>query len=398
MKDKRILFNTFSRRKAFHELKKFHNVKTFRELSKKLGVSYFTFKDWINGEYSTPSRIFPEKLLKKEFIDDIKLENWGQTKGGKIGIRKMFEKYPIEIRRKWSIKGGNKNKENLKRIREEYKEIILKKSKETKTKKQHDKILSRINLNKEFFDDNYPQLSTEITEKSYRDIKDDIKFPNILDEELAEEIGLHIGDGTLLLPRNYFALRGYAKDEYEYYKNHISKLYKNIYNFNPKIFVRGSICGFEKCSKAIFLFKNKIIGLPQGKKSHIVDIPEILKKSRNEKLIAACIRGILDSDGCIWFSKNGKYPKIEISSKSRKLIKSIEFYLDKMGFQPNLQYDDTKIILNGELMLDLWMKKIGTNHPKHKLKVAIWKKFGRCPSKLSYDQLKQIESNNALVV
>ncbi|OGI12166.1 hypothetical protein A3K64_02425 [Candidatus Micrarchaeota archaeon RBG_16_36_9] len=398
MKDNRILFKTFARRRVFHDLKKFHNVKTFRELSIKLGVSYNTLKDWINGEYSTPSKIFPKLLLRKDLIDDIKPENWGQVKGGKIGIRKMFDKYPKEIRRKWSIKGGNNNKENLKRIREEYKELINKKSKETKIRKQYEKILSKINLSNNFFCDDYPQLSNEIIEKSYRDIKDDIRFPKILDEALAEEIGLHIGDGTLLLPRNYFALRGYARDEYEYYKNYISKLYKNIYNFNPKIFTRGSICGFEKCSRAIFSFKNKIIGLPHGKKSYDVDIPEIVKKSRNEKLIAACIRGILDSDGCIWFSKNGKYPRIEISSKSKRLIRSIGFYLDKMGFQPNLQYDDTKIVLNGEVMLNLWMEKIGTNHPKHKLKVDIWKKFGSCPPKLSYNQLEQISLNNALVV
>lgn len=395
---KRILLKSQFRREAFHKLKRFHNVKTFKELSIKLGVSHYTLNDWMEGLYSTPSNIFPKKLLQKRFIDDIKPENWGSSKGGKIGIRKMFEKYPKEIRRKWSVKGGNNNKENLKRIREEYKELIAEKSKETKMRKRYERTLCKINLNSDFFCDCYPSLSDLSIEKSHRDVKDDIKLPQVLNEELAEEIGLHIGDGTLLLPRNYFALRGYTRDEYEYYNNHISKLYKNIYNFKPKIFARGSVCGFEKCSRAIFSFKNKIIGLPYGKKSYVVDIPEIVKKSRNEKLIAACIRGILDSDGCIWFSRNGKYPRIEISSKSQELIKSIGFYLDKMGFQPNLQYNNTRIVLNGEVMLNLWMKKIGTNHPKHKLKVDIWKKFGSCPPRLSYKQLEQISLSNALVV
>jgi|GEM_PF-353688 len=398
MEGERILLKKEYRRKVFHDLKEFHKVKTFKELSVKLKVSRLTLKKWIDGDYSSPAEIFPEGFIKDEFIDDIKPKNWGARKGGEIGIKKLFEKYPVSTRRKWSIKGGNSNRENLKKIREKYKELIKEKSKETKLRKRQEECSSKVESGRKFFHNKAVQLPRFKPEKGRNNVEDKLKFPKLLSEELAEEIGLHIGDGTLSKTRNYFALRGYSRDEYEYYTGHISKLYRSIYNFKPKIFSRGSICGFEKCSKPIFMFKTKILGLPYGKKSHIVDIPKIIKESRNEKIIAACIRGILDSDGCIWFSENGAYPRIDISSKSKSLIRSIGFYLEKMGFQPNLYYDDTKIVLYGKLMLDMWMEKIGTNHPKHNAKIEIWEKFGRCPPRLSYNKLKDIISKNALVV
>ena len=61
--------------------------------------------------------------------------------------------------------------------------------------------------------------------------------------ELAEETGLHIGDGTMNFYNNQgklkgsYALRGHINDDKEHYNNIINKLYLNLYNLNFQLYV-----------------------------------------------------------------------------------------------------------------------------------------------------------------
>lgn len=384
IKEKRIYLDDEIRKNIFSKLKQVHKVQSYRGLAKVLGINNSTLDKWVYGQNYIPMKIFPEGLLDQKLIVDIKEEGWGKSKGGKIGISQLRKIYPLKIRRRWSIKGGLKTVKNLEKTKK-----IMKPQEINLARVRKIIRLIEIKNNELYFTNNeFPNLNTDKL-ATYNENKD-IVLPKILDENLAEEIGIHIGDGTLVESRNYYSLRGYSIDEHEYYLNHVSILIKKVYGFEPKIFVRKSICGFEKCSKLLFDFKTKIIGLPYGKKSHIIDIPDIIKKSNNEKLILACIRGILDSDGCIWFSKNGTYPRIELFSMSTYLIGSLEFYLDKIGFKTCVNKKRTNITIYGKSMLDLWLNRIGTNQPKNKLKIAIWKVFGKCPSKLVYPELKKL--------
>lgn len=300
MNNKRILLQEKVREKVFLKLKDFFHVKSYKELSNVLGVNYSSLNKWIYGDNYIPIKIFPNGLIPKEFIVDIKNENWGRSKGGKIGIKRMREIY-YSFKKEYLIKDDQKiEKITGKRFLDYNK--IAEKIKVSKLQKTRKLIEYKINKNINFFSSNdFPLLNTTELINYIKNIKNDVVLPRILDENLAEEIGIHIGDGTLVESRNYYSLRGYSIDEYEYYLNHVSKLIENVYGFKPKIFKRKNVCGFEKYSKLIFDFKTKIISLSHGKKSHIIDIPNIIKNTYNEKLISLCIRGILDSDGCIWF-------------------------------------------------------------------------------------------------
>ena len=384
--EKRILLNLKVRRKIFLKLKKFHGARSNKELAEILNIGYSGFKKWLDGYNHIPLKIFPKTFKLEKFVIDTKDEGWGYKKGGISGIEKLREIYPIAVRRKWSIKGGKNNIKNLAQTR---KLVDPKKISFIKIQKRKKIIQERLNHNSSFLS-NTNYFPTLVLGKIDAIKNNEIALPKVLDDNLAEEIGIHLGDGSLSKPRNYYSIRGYSRDEYDYYTIHISSLIEKIYGFRPKIFSRGSVCGFEKCSKVLFEFKTQILGLPYGEKSHIIDIPKIITDSKNEKLICAFIRGILDSDGCIWFAKNGTYPRIELESVSKSLIKNLEFYLSVMGFEPCTDKTKTKITLYGIPMLDLWLQKIGTNHPKHKLKIEIWKKFGSCPPRLSYPKLKEL--------
>lgn len=110
------------------------------------------------------------------------------------------------------------------------------------------------------------------------DNKKNTKLPHKITPQLAEEIGIHLGDGFLSNKRNDYRLKGNKLDEKEYYDLFIKKLYKDLYNLNISLKEFDSVYGFEMDSQALTEFKNKVIGLPRGSKTqNKIRIPYILK-------------------------------------------------------------------------------------------------------------------------
>lgn len=234
-------------------------------------------------------------------------------------------------------------------------------------------------------------LHSESIEFSKFDMKRNIKLPKKISPELSEEIGIHIGDGSLNKYKNYlYSLRGHKKDDLEYYQKYIKFLYKKVYNLEIKIREWRDVVGFQIGSKAIGKFKSEIIGLPLGKKENI-KIPDIIFESNF--LLMSCLRGIFDTDGCLNFEyKNKKYPyypRIFISNTSKILFKQIRSVLTKklkfnlsswvIKRNKNNWNDLYRICIRGGENLNKWFNIIGSNNPKHKNKYKIWVKNGHLP-------------------
>ena len=206
-----------------------------------------------------------------------------------------------------------------------------------------------------------------------------IILPKKITPDLAEEIGLHIWDGSM---NNYsykglFQLRGHIKDDEEHYQTRIRELYKKLYNLdiNLREMKSTGVIGFQIWSDAMVNFKNKILGLPLGKKSNI----EIPKMINNKELFYSFMRGLFDTDGCLYIeNKNGKpYPRIEISTISRPLCIQIISILRKYGInawyyvykRKEINWNDLyTIALTGFSSLEDWFYIIGSNNPKHVMK------------------------------
>ncbi len=123
-----------------------------------------------------------------------------------------------------------------------------------------------------------------------------------MNNNLAEETGIHIGDGNLHIAidkgkfKSYrYGISGDLINECIYYEGHISKLIKDIYNLKPYILRRGSKgCVESYCKlKSIVQFKNKILKLPIGSKKEVKIPRSILKDDGFQK---RCIVGIIDAD------------------------------------------------------------------------------------------------------
>jgi len=176
------------------------------------------------------------------------------------------------------------------------------------------------------------------------DIVQDLIFPERITSELAEETGLHIGDGSMNFYKSgnnlkgFYSLRGHIIDDRKHYEGRIKELYRNVYNL--KIPIREmpvtGVFGFQVWSDYLVLFKNKILNLPLGKKLNVKIPSQFLKK---KEFSIAVVRGIYDTDGTLYLEKKNKklYPRIQLDNISEVLSLQIQMVLKELGAYKNFK-------------------------------------------------------------
>ena len=238
---------------------------------------------------------------------------------------------------------------------------------------------------------------------SCNDIRRKIILPTKMTNQLAEDIGIMIGDGCLSIYKdkkrvNYdISCIGNLYDEKSYYESYIKNLKLCLFNLKFGLIEskRDSTCILRAHSKGIIEFYSKSIGLPIGKKDRI-GIPSIIFSKRS--FLISCIRGIGDSDFSLTFKRKDSeipyYPVIKIISKSRNLIGDLNCGLKCLGFKPTVSYDvctfdkrtknhyiSHSLDLNGKKQVERWMELIKFNNTKNLIKYRFWKNNGVGPSK-----------------
>ena len=221
---------------------------------------------------------------------------------------------------------------------------------------------------------------------SKKDVEKGLHFPSYTSPDLAYIVGVLAGDGNIFIrkSKNDYRVKcvGNPKDEKEFYDQILSFLFKRVFNLqiHNKYQDSNKTYGFYIYSKSLVQFLNKIFELPTGIKYETLKIPSIIKQ---ERLVTDFIRGLADTDFCVTYRGNRKFPSIVGSSKSKNLIKEISIELKNMGFTFYELYDYkitdprfkkgysiiNKIEVNGKANFNLWMRKIGFYSPKHQLKI-----------------------------
>lgn len=370
----RINLDKNSRKLLFENLKKGNKCSTYQGLAKNLRMSYKGLQKWIYGPNYIPKRVIPKFLLNELKVIDEQKDNWGPKKGGNKAIKVLKKKYKNNLK-KWHVIGGNaaikKLRDWINKNPKEFKRRLI----EGKYQRTKNLMEQQKRLYNNYFRNHKIIFNHSDIEYSKNDIKKGIKIPRELTPKLAEEIGIHCGDGTLPNKKYYFSVRGDIKEE-EYYSKFILKLYKDLFNINSKLIKRGSVHGIEFSSKVIYLFKNKVLNLPIGEKVNRIDVPSCIMNCKDKKIIQPFIRGVFDTDGCISFRTNRDYPFISILIKSKKFMYNLNTLLKKLGFIPRF-YNNNNIIINGPIQLKKWYEEIGSSNPKHLNKIKNY--FNRAP-------------------
>ncbi len=211
-----------------------------------------------------------------------------------------------------------------------------------------------------------------------------MKFPSKISSELAEEIGWHIGDGSMNFYKNrgklkgFYQLRGHIEDDKEHYEKRIKYLFKKLFDIEIRIRDMPStrVVGFQIWNDNLIEFKKKF-GLPLGKKYEIAIPKELLV---NINLKKAVIKGLFDTDGGIYLERKNKklYPRMYITTISLKLSEQLLKLFEEMGLRAtrhsqlyNKKFNRKRsyiITIRGVKMFHKFMKEINPQNPKHQRK------------------------------
>ncbi len=249
------------------------------------------------------------------------------------------------------------------------------------------------------------KFDTSKTQFSPQDVTRGLKLPSRVTAELAEETGIHIGDGSMSIsycrntPEHRYEISS-GNYDMRYIQYHVIPMMQKIYGILPRIQQKENY--FQTCynSKGLVQFKHFIIGLPTGNKAKTITIPKIIL---NSSFVTRCIRGITETDGTLTFKKRHKdvyyYPYIRIDMASKPLIEQLEYLLKKLGIRFSTLYDylvkshgafkDTmhhQIFVSGKKNVLDWEKKIGFSNPRNLDRLNFWKVNGFIPVNMLFNK------------
>jgi type IV secretory pathway ATPase VirB11/archaellum biosynthesis ATPase len=189
-----------------------------------------------------------------------------------------------------------------------------------------------------------------------------IKFPKKLTSELAEFIGMVIGDGHLDKTKLEF-----FNNNKELRERYISLI--KLFNVNYKVFKSRTTHVVHINSRILNRVLKEVFEIPFGKKSDKVFIPQLILKSDNN-VLSKFLRGYFDCDGFIPKNKRD----IEIVSASKLMSEHLRLALLRFGITAFTKrkiindVDYYRILIRGDFVND-YAKYIGFFHPMKKERI-----------------------------
>ncbi|MBU3941222.1 MAG: hypothetical protein KKH88_04815, partial [Nanoarchaeota archaeon] len=255
-------------------------------------------------------------------------ENWGQSKGGKNTINKLSKK--------------------------QLKEKLIKARKFIKNRPGNSGKKVDINFNKDF----------------------------------CEFYGALMGDGCLSLHKRKDCNKhrygiifvGHKTLDREYHENKLCKIINNDFKLNTYIQIINNSRKITILNKSLFN-QLKGMGFPVGKKGQKLKIPPKLS-DLPWSLKKYIIRGLFDTDGCIFARKDEKYryPHIMITTYSKPLLNQLSNMLKEKGYPVYVSKKD--VVIKGIKNTKKWMDDIGSSNQRHKFKYEYWLKHKKLPANL----------------
>ncbi len=250
------------------------------------------------------------------------------------------------------------------------------------------------------------KFDTNRIEFSPQDVNRGLKLPTKVTAELAEETGIHIGDGCMGIGqkgRNFehrFEV-SFGDNDKAYAYGYFIPLMRRLYGVWPKIYRYRNYFQVRYNYKGLVQFKHLVIGLPVGNKSKTVTIPDIIL---NSPFVARCIRGITETDGTLTFKRRYKnvhyYPYIKIEMISKGLIRQIETAVRGLGIKFSVLYDyvveDERgfgnakrhmIMVSGKKNVLEWKEKIGFSNPRNIRRLETWNRLGFVPKDMLFNRM-----------
>ena len=186
-------------------------------------------------------------------------------------------------------------------------------------------------------------------------------------KELAEFFGIMMGDGGIT--NSQICVTLHHIDDLEYSK-FVIKLMKKLFDILPSVYhiKKMSVNNIVISRSGLVKYLNSMGLLIGNKIKQGLNIPSWINKNRSYKI--ACLRGLVDTDGCIFIHKykvKGKYysyKKLSFTSYSKPLRDSVCFIMKNFGLNPRLAAN-RDVRLDSKDDIKNYFKIVGSHNPKH---------------------------------
>jgi hypothetical protein len=165
-------------------------------------------------------------------------------------------------------------------------------------------------------------------------------------EDLAELIGIILGDGNLNKHPRTENLRITCNSKDSGYIKHISTLIRKVFYKSPSVRKRKNINAIS-----IDLYQCEIserLELPCGDKiRNNIGIPSWILL--NKKYILKCLKGLFETDGCFHVDRDNYTRCIEFKNNCKRLRKDVYVGLKNFGFRPQFGYNYVRLAKKDEV-------------------------------------------------
>lgn len=322
---KRVVFPCGKQKEFLLNAKKMLNL-SYTDLARQLKISNRTLTDWKREKFLMSLRAVKiiSKRTNRKIPKNIEIKEpfWYVYKSAKIGATACFKKY--------GRIGGDP---------------------EYRKKKWHE----------------WWEKEGRFKKHSIINIAEPVKKP-CFSKELAEFVGIVLGDGGVT--QRQITITLHSEDDREYSK-FVVNLIKKLFNVSVGTYYRkdSKAVNYNISRTKLVRFCIEKVGLKQGNKiKQQVDIPNWIKG--NKLYSIACVRGLIDTDGCIFthcYKSKGKwyrYKKLSFTSYSKPLRQSVFDILKNNGLNPRFaQRKDVRLDCVKDVQK--YFQLINSHNPKH---------------------------------
>ncbi len=197
-------------------------------------------------------------------------------------------------------------------------------------------------------------------------------------KKLAEFIGIMLGDGNLHFYKRgkkvgvyMVRIAGNSKKDSHYLRNYVAPLCKKLFNIEPKFYLQPN-----KDCLYVLMHSRRLVeflmlkGLKSGNKIvNQATMPAWVWERKS--WLAACIRGLVDTDGCI-NEMTPHWPglfQLSFENRSFRLLSDYRAALVHLGLKPSkicgsrTRYG-TKVYLSSKKEIGKYQRLIGSNNPR----------------------------------
>ncbi|MEI6345876.1 MAG: LAGLIDADG family homing endonuclease [bacterium] len=190
----------------------------------------------------------------------------------------------------------------------------------------------------------------------YRNTRNDIHIPEEYSDELAEFIGIMLGDGHL---SHFQAVVTLGTKEVPYAR-YVRRLITKLFKAEASISIRADGYRDVYLSSVVVTKWLRTHGLVSNKVLGQVAPPKWIFTKPSFK--EAFIRGVFDTDGSVYKLRFGV--QVSFSNRSRPLLRSLQLALRQLQYTPS-EISGYQLYLTKNSDLRRFLKEICPRNPKH---------------------------------